>query len=120
MDIKHSFEKLKSVFTSDKKLAVLCAVGVLGAVLLIISEFIPSGEKKTEKKESVTAAQSQETYAEDIEKRLTEIVSSIVSFFIISASLMSFNSGLSDADTPKAENAPHRGIIIFPAVCAAA
>ena len=30
MDIKHSFEKLKSVFTSDKKLAVLCAVGVLG------------------------------------------------------------------------------------------
>ena len=73
MDIKHSFEKLKSVFTSDKKLAVLCAVGVLGVVLLII----PSGEKKAEKKESVTAAQSQETYAEDIEKRLTEIVSSI-------------------------------------------
>ena len=44
----------------------------------------------------------------------------IVSFFIISASFVSFNSGLSDADTPKAENAPHRGIIIFPAVCAAA
>ena len=77
MDIKHFFEKLKSVFTSDKKLAVLCAVGVLGVVLLIISEFIPTGEKKAEKKESVTAAQSQETYAEDIEKRLTEIVSSI-------------------------------------------
>ena len=77
MDIKHFFEKLKSVFTSDKKLAVLCAVGVLGVVLLILSEFIPSGEKKAEKKESVTAAQSQETYAEDIEKRLTEIVSSI-------------------------------------------
>ena len=56
MDIKHFFEKLKSVFTSDKKLAVLCAVGVLGVVLLILSEFIPSGEKKTEKKESVTAA----------------------------------------------------------------
>ena len=77
MDIKHFFEKMKSVFTSDKKLAVLCAVGVLGVVLLILSEFIPSGEKKAEKKESVTAAQSQETYAEDIEKRLTEIVSSI-------------------------------------------
>ena len=44
----------------------------------------------------------------------------IVSFFIISASFVSFNSGLSDADIPKAENAPHRGIIIFPAVCAAA
>lgn len=81
MDIKHSFEKLKSVFTSDKKLAVLCAVGVLGVVLLILSEFIPSGEKKAEKKESVTAAQSQETYAEDIEKRLTEIVSSRDSLF---------------------------------------
>lgn len=50
MDIKHSFEKLKSVFTSDKKLAMLCAVGVLGVVLLILSEFIPSGEKKAEKK----------------------------------------------------------------------
>lgn len=50
MDIKHFFEKLKSVFTSDKKLAVLCAVGVLGVVLLILSEFIPSGEKKAEKK----------------------------------------------------------------------
>ena len=55
MDIKHFFEKLKSVFTSDKKLAVLCAVGVLGVVLLIISEFIPSGEKKTEKKEWYSA-----------------------------------------------------------------
>ena len=50
MDIKHSFEKLKSVFTSDKKLAVLCAVGVLGVVLLIISEFIPSGEKSRRRK----------------------------------------------------------------------
>lgn len=50
MDIKHFFEKLKSVFTSDKKLAVLCAVGVLGVVLLIISEFIPTGEKKAGEK----------------------------------------------------------------------
>ena len=57
MDIKHSFEKLKSVFTSDKKLAVLCAVGVLGVVLLIISEFIPSGEKKAEKKERLCGAE---------------------------------------------------------------
>ena len=77
MDIKQTFEKLKSAFTSDKKLAVLCAVGVLGVLLLIISEFRPSDGKKAEKKESVTAVQNQETYAEDIEKRLTEIVSSI-------------------------------------------
>ena len=76
MDIKQTFEKLKSAFTSDKKLAVLCAVGVLGVLLLVISEFRPSDGKKAEK-QSVTAAQNQETYAEDIEKRLTEIVSSI-------------------------------------------
>ena len=38
MDIKHFFEKLKSVFTSDKKLAVLCAVGVLGVCLLYTSD----------------------------------------------------------------------------------
>ena len=50
MDIKHSFEKLKSVFTSDKKLAVLCAVGVLGVVLLIISEFIPKAKRRRRKK----------------------------------------------------------------------
>ena len=50
MDIKHFFEKMKSVFTSDKKLAVLCAVGVLGVVLLILSEFIPSGERRRRKK----------------------------------------------------------------------
>ncbi len=77
MDIKQTFEKLKSAFISDKKLAVLCAVGVLGVLLLVISEFRPSDGKKAEKKESVTVAQNQETYAEDIEKRLTEIVSSI-------------------------------------------
>lgn len=77
MDIKQTFEKLKSAFTSDKKLTVLCAVGVLGVLLLVISEFRPSDGKKAEKQESVTAAQNQETYAEDIEKRLTEIVSSI-------------------------------------------
>lgn len=44
---------------------------------LVSSEFRPSDGKKAEKKESVTAVQNQETYAEDIEKRLTEIVSSI-------------------------------------------
>lgn len=50
MDIKQTFEKLKSAFTSDKKLAVLCAVGVLGVLLLVISEFRPSDGKKAEKK----------------------------------------------------------------------
>lgn len=43
MDIKQTFEKLKSAFTSDKKLAVLCAVGVLGVLLLVISTNLIAG-----------------------------------------------------------------------------
>lgn len=74
-----SFEKLRDIFKADKKLVVICAVGLVGIVLLIVSELVPSGKEKAEKTEKATASsvQTQETYAEDIEQRLTEMISSI-------------------------------------------
>lgn len=68
-------EKLKALFKADKKLVLLCAVGLVGILLLVISSVSPQEDEKNEAETVVSVAQ--ESYAEDIEKKLTEIISSI-------------------------------------------
>ena len=59
----------------DKKTAVIIFVGVLGAVMLVVSEFIPEAEPEEDELSQPQA--SYETYAEETEKRLEEMISSI-------------------------------------------
>lgn len=67
--------KLKELFKADKKLVLLCTAGLVGILLLVVSSVFPQSEKKEEKDAATSVAH--ETYAEDIEKKLTDIISSI-------------------------------------------
>lgn len=76
MDIKHSLKiEVRIHFRQEACRALRGRRARCGAAHSL--RIYSVGRKEGGEKESVTAAQSQETYAEDIEKRLTEIVSSI-------------------------------------------
>lgn len=76
MDIKHSLKiEVRIHFRQEACRALRGRRARRGAAHYL--RIYSVRRKEGGEKESVTAAQSQETYAEDIEKRLTEIVSSI-------------------------------------------
>ncbi len=78
MDMKTvSLSKIIEKFKRDKKLLIICAVGVVGIVLLLLSEVMPDIEEKNENYESESQSQTELSYAEEIEDRLTQIISSI-------------------------------------------
>lgn len=66
-------EKIKR----DKRIAIIVCIGLVGIILLTLSELMPqkSDAKQNEKSENVTDIR--DSYEENIEKRLTSIVSSI-------------------------------------------
>lgn len=73
---KEGLERIKK----DKKLLFLLLAGIAGMVILLLSELIPSGDAAQETKDTQTAAQAaigQQTYVEDIETRLAQIITSI-------------------------------------------
>ncbi len=59
----------------DKKTAIIIFVGVLGVVMLVISELVP--EPQPAEAETSQPQSGYETYAQDTEKRLEEMISSI-------------------------------------------
>ncbi len=78
MDIKAvSLSKIIERLKRDKKLLVICTIGIVGIVLLMLSEVMPSTEENNKKKDCETQIQDELNYAEDIEERLTQIISSI-------------------------------------------
>lgn len=67
-------EKLKK----DKKLLVIMFLGILAIILLLLSEITGSREEKRDADVRTEIKQVDiESYSEDIEKRLTELISSI-------------------------------------------
>lgn len=70
--IKDLLDKLKK----EKRLLLISAVGILIILLILVSEF---PEAETEKTDARQIAESKEVfdYAQDIEKRLTQMISSI-------------------------------------------
>ncbi len=66
-------EKIKELILKDKKLAFMLVLAIIGAVLLVGSEFI--GKEKTEQKVGVSVDTYE--YAEAMEKKLAEIISAI-------------------------------------------
>lgn len=69
-------ERLKQ----NKLMAIVLAAGIIAMLALMLSEFIPKGGEREDEKEAtaVTAENTDYNYAENVEKRLTEIISSIV------------------------------------------
>ncbi len=70
--VKKSLEKIKK----DKRMAAIICVGLAGIILLTLSEIFPQRDEK-EKENKAEASQISDTYEEDIERRLTSIISSI-------------------------------------------
>lgn len=70
-------KKLLESIKADKKLTIIVLVGLAGILLLLISELIPLPEKQEAEQAPEETTQTEYHYAQDIEKRLSEIVSSI-------------------------------------------
>lgn len=70
-------QKILKKIKRDKRIAAIVSIGLVGIILLTLSELIPqkSDAKQNEKTENVTDIR--DSYEENIEKRLTSIVSSI-------------------------------------------
>lgn len=70
-------QKILEKIKRDKRIAAIVSIGLVGIILLTLSELIPqkSDAKQNEKTENVTDIR--DSYEENIEKRLTSIVSSI-------------------------------------------
>lgn len=66
------FEKIKN----EKKLFVIVIVGIVGILLIALSELLPSTESKNKQDEQTTYT-SAGTYEQSVEKRLQDIISKI-------------------------------------------
>lgn len=70
-------QKLKA----DKKIVIFMAAGILGMLLLLLSEVLPSKSDTTRTKEGAadlsSAVSQQDTYLQEVEKKLTDIITSI-------------------------------------------
>lgn len=70
-------QKILEKIKRDKRIAIIVCIGLVGIILLTLSELMPqkNDAKQNEKSENVTDIR--DSYEENIEKRLTSIVSSI-------------------------------------------
>lgn len=76
MKIGKMLEKASEKFKTDKRIIVIVAVGILGIILLVISELIPDSEVKSPPQTS-QEEETQDNSVTELEKRLTELISSI-------------------------------------------
>ena len=74
--MKDSFENLIEKFTCDKKRLFIIVAGIVGVLLLVVSEFIPESEEDVEITEN-DDKMSFTSYEKDIEERLKNLIESI-------------------------------------------
>lgn len=67
-------EKIVELIKTDKKIAVMLLIGIVGILLIIISEFIPNKDKTEIKKEDNEIVYD---YIQENEKKLKNIISKI-------------------------------------------
>lgn len=77
-------QKVKDIFkklSADKKTMFIVLAGIIGVLILVASEFIPEGEKAKENEEEIQVSEynieNHYEYAEMLEKKLTDLISSI-------------------------------------------
>ncbi len=79
--LKQKLKDIVSKVSTDKKTLFIVLAGIVGVVILVISEFIPEGEKTKNSDEEVQVSnysiENHYEYAEMLEKKLTDIISSI-------------------------------------------
>lgn len=77
-------QKVKNIFkklSADKKTMFIVLAGIIGVLILVASEFIPEGEKAKEDEKEIQVSEynieNHYEYAEMLEKKLTDLISSI-------------------------------------------
>lgn len=75
--MKKAVEKILEKIKRDKKIAAIVCVGLTGIILLTLSEIMPTKSDTNEKNSKEPVTDIRDSYEEDIEKRLTSIVSEI-------------------------------------------
>lgn len=73
--MKETIKKILEKIKKDKRMAAIICVGLAGIILLTLSEIFPQKEDESESK--ADTSQISDSYEEDIERRLTSIVSAI-------------------------------------------
>lgn len=76
------FQKVKETsvwkrIAKDKKLLVLLAAGLAGMLLLLATEFFPAADAAEEVESPEQAAESRQSYVDEMEDKLAEIISAI-------------------------------------------
>lgn len=79
--LKQKVKDILKKLSADKKTMFIVLAGIIGVLILVASEFIPEGEKaKEDEKETQVSEYNIENhyeYAEMLEKKLTDLISSI-------------------------------------------
>ena len=75
--MRKAVEKILEKIKRDKRIAAIVCVGLAGIILLTLSELMPQGKDVTEKSDKEPVSDIRDSYEDDIEKRLTSIVSAI-------------------------------------------
>jgi stage III sporulation protein AG len=76
------FKKIGELFSNKKGTWIIVAIGIVGMLLILLSEFLPRSDASDKKTSSAppgvqTAAQTDVDYTQKMEARLREIVASI-------------------------------------------
>jgi stage III sporulation protein AG len=69
-------EKLAGIFKNKKSLSIIVVIGIIGIILIFISDFLPSSNKENTKTTQITGENTQ-AYSKMLEERIKKIVSEI-------------------------------------------
>lgn len=79
--LKQKIKDILKKLSADKKTMFIVLAGIIGVLILVASEFIPEGEKAKENEEEIQVSEynieNHYEYAEMLEKKLTDLISSI-------------------------------------------
>lgn len=79
--LKQKIKDILKKLSADKKTMFIVLAGIIGVLILVASEFIPEGEKAKEDEEEIEVSEynieNHYEYAEMLEKKLTDLISSI-------------------------------------------
>lgn len=79
--LKQKIKDILKKLSADKKTMFIVLAGIIGVLILVASEFIPEGEKAKEDEKEIQVSEynieNHYEYAEMLEKKLTDLISSI-------------------------------------------
>lgn len=75
--MKTKINELISQIKSDKKLLIIVVIGIVGVLLLVLSELLPEDKIDEVKENTLNTTSVSDDYETELENRLTELIESI-------------------------------------------